>query len=95
MRAFAMMLVGLALAGCSSWAATPEAKPFDVTVTHERPAVPDECSPTSDPKWKNLDDADVPRSEAARNYKANKDKFKQLAGKRSICGDALKAHGML
>lgn len=97
MRLFSVALACLALAGCASWPfGEPEPPPpFDVVVTHAKPSVPPECSPSGDPKWKNLPDADVPRSAAARNYKGNKDQFTKLSGKRSVCGDALKAQGML
>lgn len=97
MKALAIILVGLALAGCESWGKAAEPPTLTTVVTPEptRLEAPAECSTTGDPKWKNVDDADVPRSAAARNYKANKEKFNQLAGKRAVCGDALKAHGLL
>ncbi|WP_414461841.1 hypothetical protein [Hyphomicrobium sp. DY-1] len=51
---------------------------------------PRECS-TSDPKWTELPDADVKRSEAARNYQTNKEAFNAMRYRRSICRAGVEA----
>lgn len=51
---------------------------------------PAECT-NSDPKWTELPDADVKRSDAARNYQANKEAFKSMRSNRAVCRAGLKA----
>jgi hypothetical protein len=43
-----------------------------------------------DPRWQPLPDEDVTRSKAARNYRTNKDRFRELERLRDICDAGLR-----
>lgn len=76
----------LLLAGC----AAPE-PPRVVAMAMEppRPALPAECR-APDPGWEPLPkDRDVTVSEAARNYRTNKTRYRALTGRRAVCRAAL------
>lgn len=62
-----------------------------VVVTQAKPvSLPAECT-SPDATWHDLPDADVKRSEAARHDRINKDRYKQLLGKRRVCRAAISA----
>lgn len=78
------------LAGCG----TPP-KPETVIVTERAPPpmIPAECNSAGDPKWRDVPDDDIRRSEGARNYEQNKRSVETIAGNRRVCWAGLKAHG--
>jgi len=90
-RRFTLGLICAVTVSVSGCAQTPP--PLVSVVTAEpRPLVtPPECNPASDPKWTDLPDADVRRSEAVRTIDHNGDAFDDVADNRSICWAALKA----
>lgn len=91
MKWIGLSFCALALAGCTgsaaevptSWLAVIEAE------AATPPPPPAECSPKGDPKWIDLPERDVLRDEAARNARANKDRFREIEGRRRICAVGL------
>ncbi len=81
------LLAGLALAACA------KDPPEVVLVTAETPppAIAAECDDRRDPKWQELPDRDVKRSEGARQHDLNKDRMRTLKSHRRICREALEA----
>lgn len=98
LRAVVPVFVAVMLAACAK-------DPPEVVLVSPAPAVPiipAECLPCTaadreqsrcnhDPAWTELPDADVRRSEAARNYRLNKDRYRSLLAKRRICRASLDA----
>lgn len=86
LRAVAPAVVAAMLAACAK-------DPPEVVLVSQAPAIPviaAECT-SPDPAWTELPDADVRRSEAARNYRLNKDRYRSLLAKRRICRASLDA----
>lgn len=86
MTRLAAILAALALAGCKS-----EPAPAPYVPPPPRIYAP-ECSSTSDPVWLNLPDRDVSLSEAARNYRENKSRYRALERLRAACRASHLAH---
>ena len=79
--------LALVLAGCK-----PDAPP-PVPYVPPAPAVyAPECSSTADPRWLDLPDRDASRSEAARNYRENKARFRVLERLRAACRASHRTH---
>lgn len=83
----AILVVAAALAACA------KDPPEVVLVATEAPppAIAAECDDRRDPKWQELPDRDVRRSEGARQHDANKDGLRTLKSYRRICREALEA----
>ena len=75
------------LAACDK---QPPPAPVVVTVEAPAPIVAAECW-SADPGWIEIPDADVRRSEGARNYAWNKERFADLRSARRICRKSLAA----
>lgn len=89
----AAVIAALGLAGCSvgsasipdSWVSLIESEAATA------PPPPAECKTKGDPIWEDLPERDVLRDEAARNARTNKDRFRELAGRRRVCAAGLVA----
>lgn len=82
----ASVLVAAMLSACAK-------DPPEVVLVSQAPAVPviaAECMSAA-PAWSDLPDTDVRRSEVARNYRLNKDRYRSLLAKRRICHASLDA----
>lgn len=86
MRPLLPIAIAILVAACSK-------EPPEVVLVSAAPAVPviaAECR-SPDPAWVDLPDADVRRSEVARNYRLNKDRYRSLLARRGICRASLAA----
>ena len=81
---FAPMIASVVLFGCGK----PPPEIVMVTAEPAQITLPAECT-SRDPGWQALPDADVRRSDAARNYAANRRQYSEVLGKRSICRSAI------
>lgn len=70
----------LLLAGCAA----------DQPVPYLGIGMPAECT-AADPSWVDLPDRDVTRSELARNYATNKERFRSVTRNRRICRAGIEA----
>ena len=82
-----VVLVAVFVAACGK---EPPAAPVVVTLDAPAPIVAAECW-SADPDWIEIPDADVRRSEGARNYARNKARFGDLRAARRICRKSLSA----
>ncbi len=86
-RIFASLLSALFLAGCGVAGAIEAPKP-EVKPVAPRPVA--ECL-TPPPKWEPLPERDVRRSELARLWRLNGDRFDRMAAERRVCRAGLTA----
>jgi hypothetical protein len=85
-----LFMSALALA-CAACAKEPPPEPVIVFKSPPAPSIAAECNDGSDPQWTELPDADVKRSDGARNYAANRTAFHLLKSKRRVCSASLRA----
>lgn len=82
-----IVLIALTLGGCAK--APPP--PVVIAAPAAKPYMPAECDERSDPRWQQLPDADVKRSDGARAWRTNRGRYGDIQRKRRVCGKALRA----
>lgn len=75
---FAFVALACLVAGCADEA------PIVTMIEPEPVTLPAECTMT-DARWVDIPDRDVTRSEAVKNYDANKDQYSRVLRRRAVC----------